>query len=133
MLTSALLLFHVCHVSTAQNYYIKKKRVEDQSWKINWCEHKKKTYSKLQHWLTRFILKVRKQDGSIFTPTSLHHIAAKGMRHLWCNERPDIDIFRSSDFSDFRTNLDAEMKQLQAEGISTKKKQAQILTIENEI
>ena len=28
----------------------------------------------LQHWLTRFILEVRKQDGS--TPTSLHHIAA---------------------------------------------------------
>ena len=54
------------------------------------------------------------------------------IRHLWWNGRPDIDIFRSSDFCDFRASLDAEMKQLQAMGIGNKNKQAEILTVENE-
>ena len=28
----------------------------------------------LQHWLTRFVLEVRKEDGSEFVPNMLHHI-----------------------------------------------------------
>ena len=30
--------------------------------------------TELQHWLTRFTLKVRKMDGGEFPPSSLHHI-----------------------------------------------------------
>ena len=53
------------------------------------------------------------------------------MRHLRWNGKPDIDFFCSSDFSDFRASLDAEMKRLQDKGIGSKRKQAQILTVEN--
>ena len=44
--------------------------------------------SELQHWLNLFIQKVRKQDGSVFPPASLHHITAGSMRHLRWNGRP---------------------------------------------
>ena len=65
----------------------------------------------LQYWLTKFILEIRKQDGSAFTPNSLHHIVAGVMRYLRWNGKPDTDFFRNSDFSDFRASLDAEMKE----------------------
>ena len=41
----------------------------------------------LNHWLTRFILEVRKQDGSEYPPNSLHHITAGLMRHLRWSEK----------------------------------------------
>lgn len=39
----------------------------------------------LQHWLTRFVLEVRKKDGSQFSPNSLHHICCGLMRYLRWN------------------------------------------------
>ena len=47
---------------------------------------------------------------------------------MWWNGRPDLDFFRSTQFSDFRQSLDAEMKRLQSLGIGAKKKQAEVLT-----
>ena len=84
--------------------------------------------SQIQHWMSRFILEVRKRDGNVYTPNTLHHITAGVMRHLRWNGRPDIDFFRDSQYSDFRQSLDAEMKRLQSLGIGSKKKQAEVLT-----
>ena len=39
----------------------------------------------IQHWMTRFILEVRKRDGSVYTPNTLHHITAGVMRHMRWN------------------------------------------------
>ena len=78
--------------------------------------------------MSRFILEVRKRDGNVYTPNTLHHITAGVMRHLRWNGRPDIDFFRDSQYSDFRQSLDAEMKRLQSLGIGSKKKQAEVLT-----
>ena len=78
----------------------------------------------LQHWLTRFILIIRKQDSSPFLPNSLHHIAAGLMKYLRWNGKPEIDIFHNSDFVEFRASLEAEMKRLQGQGFGTRKKQA---------
>ena len=55
------------------------------------------------------------------------------MRHLRWKGQPAIDFFKDPEFADFRRSLDAEMKRLQAAGKGTKKKQAEPLTIQEEI
>ena len=88
--------------------------------------------SDLQHWLTRFILEVRKKNGHEFPPNSLHHICCGIMRHLRLNGKPSIDSFADSQFSDFKTSLDSEMKRLQSKGVGSLKRQAEVLTVEEE-
>jgi len=88
--------------------------------------------TELQHWLTRFTLEVRKKDGGEFPPSSLHHICCGLMRYLRLNGQPSIDFFSDSDFVDFKASLDAEMKRLQSEGIGSSKRQAEVLTQEEE-
>ena len=89
-------------------------------------------HKELQHWLTRFVLEVRKKDGSQFPPNSLHHICCGLMRYLRLNGQPSIDFFSDSDFADFKASLDAEMKRLQSEGTGSKTRQAEVLTEEEE-
>lgn len=84
--------------------------------------------SQLQYWLIRFILEVRKRDGSVYPANTLHHICCGLMRHLRHSGQPAIDFFRDPAFSEFRLSLDAEMKRLQSNGIGSKRKQAEILT-----
>ena len=55
------------------------------------------------------------------------------MRFLCSNGWPSIDLFTDTEFTDFRAVLDSEMKRLQAQGIGTKKKQAEPLTEEQEV
>ena len=88
--------------------------------------------STLQHWLTYFILEVRKQNGSEYPPNTLHHLVCGIMRYLRQNGRPEIDFFKDASFADFRASLDAEMKRLQSNGIGSKRKQAEPLTLEEE-
>ncbi len=92
---------------------------------LNRCE--------LEHWLTRFVLEVRKKDGSEFPPNSLHHICCGLMRHLRWNGQPSIDFFSDSDFTNFKASLDAEMKRLQSEGVGSKKRQAEVLTEDEDL
>ena len=66
----------------------------------------------LNHWQTRFILEVRKQDGSEYPPNTLHHITAGLMQHLRWSGKAQIDIFKDATFAKFRSSLDAEMKRL---------------------
>ena len=54
------------------------------------------------------------------------------MRHLRWNGRPHIDFFKDPEFADFRLTLDAEMKHLQSQGEGSKKKQAEVLTEDEE-
>ena len=83
---------------------------------------------KLQYWLSRFVLEVRKKSGLEYPPNTLHHICCGLLRHLRENERPEIDIFKDTNFADFRATLDGEMKRLQSLGLGTKKRQAEPLT-----
>ena len=83
--------------------------------------------SQLQHWLTRFVLEVRKKDGSEYVPNTLHHICCGLMRHLRWNGHPSLDFFTDSDFADFKVTLDARMKRLQSAGVGSKKRQAEVL------
>ena len=59
----------------------------------------------LQHWLSRFVLEVRKKDGSEYPANMLHHLCCGIMRHLRLNGRPELDFFKDPTFSDFRATL----------------------------
>ena len=89
------------------------------------------TPSQLQHWLSLFILEVRKQNGDVYPPSSLHHITAGLMRHRRWSGR-DIDILQYPKYTDFRATLDSEMKRLQGEGVGSEKRQEEIITEEKE-
>ena len=54
------------------------------------------------------------------------------MHHIRWNGKPHLDLFKDDSFASFRASLDAEMKRLQAQGIRSKKRQAEILTVEEE-
>ena len=60
-------------------------------------------HSKLQHWLTRFVLEVRMKKGEEFPP---NHICCGIMKHLRWNGQPSIDLFADSDFDNFKATLD---------------------------
>ena len=90
------------------------------------------TDAEMQYRLSQFIGKVRKRDGSVYPPNTLHHIICGIMRHLQWNGRPDIDFFKDPQFASFRTSLDAEMKLLQSQGEGSKKGQAEVSTEEEE-
>ena len=53
----------------------------------------------LQHWMCAFILEIRKKDGSVFPPNTLHHIYCGLMRYLRANGMPEIDFFKNERFS----------------------------------
>ena len=91
------------------------------------------TEEDLAHWMTRFILEIRKKDGSPFLSDSLTHIVSGIMRHLRCNGKPSLDFYKDPAFSEFRRSLDAEMKRLKSSGESCKKKQAEPITEEEEM
>ncbi len=127
---------------------IPKKTQEDTKYCLNiwveWRKHRQQTTGdtiatlqemtrdELQHWLTRFILEARKRDGSVYPPNTLHHICSGLMRHLRWTGKPQIDFFKDDEFADFRASLDAEMKRLQSQGIGSKKRQAEVLTEDEE-
>ena len=109
------------------------KKVWDQ-----WREHRMKTtgvniaplhhlsLAELAHWLTNFILEVRKKSGEVYPPNSLYHICCGLMRHVRWSRKPQVDFLKDPEFSDFRASLDAEMKRIQGDGVGSKKKQAEI-------
>ena len=86
----------------------------------------------LQHWLSRFVLEVRKKDGSEYPANTLHHLCCGIMRHLRLNGRPELDFFKDPTFSEFRATLDSEMKLIQSAGIGSKRRQAEPLTEKEE-
>ena len=87
--------------------------------------------AELDNWLTCFVLEVRKKDGSLYPPNTLHHIIAGLLRHMRENGR-NIDLFNDPGFASFRASLDAEMKRISGAGIGSKKRQAEIITEEEE-
>ncbi len=83
----------------------------------------------LSHWLTRFVLEIRKVNGSEYPPNSLHHLVCGIMRHYRTSSKTEIDFFKDHGF---RSSLDAEMKRLQSKGIGSVRKQAEPFTMQEE-
>ena len=80
--------------------------------------------NKLQHWLSHFVLEVRKMNGQPYPPDTVHHIICGIMRHIR-QKRKQLHIFRHMCFFEFRTVLDSEIKRLKAAGLASKGRQAE--------
>ena len=87
------------------------------------------TTSELQHWLTRFVLGLRK---NFLLRNSLYYICCSIMRHLQLSGKPSINYFTDTDFPHFKASFDSEMKWLQSKGAGSHKRQAEVLTEEEE-
>ena len=92
---------------------------------------KNMTAEELTHWLSRFVVEVRKTDGKEYPPNTLHHIVA-GLQRYLRHEGKTVDLFKDLKFSPFRASLDGEMKRLQAKGVGGRKRQAEVITPEEE-
>ena len=102
-------------------------------WK-EWCDHRSAEYGniipcleditvpELASHLSNFVFEIRKKTGEEFPRKSLHHIVCGVQRHIRMSGRSSIDVFKDSEFADFRVYLDAEMKRLQKEGHGSKTK-----------
>ena len=83
----------------------------------------------LQQWMSRFVLEMRKKDGSPYPPNSIHHIVCGIMQFV---ENHKLIFFHDKDFAELQGVLDAEMKCLKSTGIGSQKPQAEPLTPEEE-
>ena len=120
------------------------------NWALNiwkeWSTHRQKQFSshsqwpthlmitqpiELDYWLSKFMLEARKANGDCYTPDTLYSICSGLLRYIREN-RPEINIFKSSSFAGFQRTLDGEMKRLRSTGLGVKRKQAEPITIEEE-
>ena len=70
----------------------------------------------MKFWLPKFVLEIRRRDGTHYPPDTLYAICT-GLNHsLKSADRADINIFTDPGFICFKETLDAEMKQLKATG-----------------
>ena len=46
----------------------------------------------LQYWMCRFVLEVRKKDGSVYPASTLHHLCYGVMRHLRKKQAEPLNI-----------------------------------------
>ena len=111
---------------------------------LEWSDYHSKTHntqipplisispSQLCYWFTRFVLEVRKKDGTEYPPLTLHHLCSGLQTYLRHNGHPTLDIYKDSVFANLRSTLDAEMKRLRHLGLGSSKKQAEPLTEEEE-
>ena len=81
------------------------------------------TPAQLQHWLTWFVLEVRKQNDTEYPPATLLHICSGIQRFIRSNHCPEVDIsiYKDATFANFHNTLDAEMRRLQSLGLGAKK------------
>ena len=73
-----------------------------------------------------------KKDGTEYPPNTLYHIVYGLMRHLHQNSMPNVDFFKEKAYTDICTTLDAEMKHLKLLEIGAMKRQAEVLTEDEE-
>ena len=88
----------------------------------------------LDKWLSRFVLEVRRKDGKVYPPNSLHQLCC-GLLHSIQEYNPAIDFFKSPEFASFWKTLDAEMKRIKSDStVQTHPKRAEpILQYEEDL
>ncbi len=81
----------------------------------------------------RFVLEVRKEDGTEYPLETLYHIVCGIMSFIRQNGRPEVDFFKNQDYTELRAILGAEMKRLKRAGKGSHKRQVEPLTPEEEL
>ena len=96
--------------------------------KLQLCEI---TTPVLDYWLGKFILEVRKRDGSRYPRDSLVSIVAGLNVNIKAQIGP-VDIFKGARFAKTQEALDLAMKLSTTEGVGSVKKQAEVITSKDE-
>lgn len=110
-------------IDNAQTTSVKRRNVWVKNIFNTWCEEKVKAgeidshLQQLEHfnndeindYLSKFILEVRKQDGTFYPRESLLSIAA-GLQSIVRKEHPEINLFNSYKTKRFTDAMDASMK-----------------------
>lgn len=81
----------------------------------------------LKFWISKFVVEVKRKDGTPYPPNSLYQICCGLGRGLVDIGRSDVDIFNAPEFALFRDTLDSCMKQLKASG-NFEMKRAEIIS-----
>ena len=86
------------------------------------------------YWLAKFVVEVRKKDGTQYPPKSLYALVCCFKHFFEANNRFDVNPLSAHDgrFVAFRQTLDAEMKTLHKKGLGTKTKRAEPITPDEE-
>lgn len=78
-------------------------------------------------------MECRRKDGTEYPALTWKQLCCGIQRYLKEDlKRQDISFFEGPEFAEFRTTIDARMKQLNNQGIGAVKKQAQPITPERE-
>ena len=89
------------------------------------------TPQKLDYWLSKFILEVRKADRALYPPNSLHQIIC-GIQSYVRKHRPAVNFLKDAKFARVRRTLDSEMKCFRAKVHGVMSRRAKPLTVEEE-
>ena len=85
--------------------------------------------------LTRFVVEARKKDGNEYLAPHHHRDHASSSLSWHTGRllpRPRICRYGDPEFADMQSTLDSEMKRIQASGIGSRPKQAEIISEEEE-
>ncbi len=90
--------------------------------------------SDLAHWLAKFVLEVRKKNGSEYPPKSLYALVCCFKRYFETNKIHNVNPLNPSDsaFGEFRSVIDAEMRRLHRNSLGTSSRQAEPITPDEE-
>ena len=94
-----------------------------------------RSVEEMGHWLTYFILEVRRKDGKPYPPKSLYEICVGLQRHIRSfSSHCNITIIdeKNPAFNQFYNVLDSRMKELSAQGVGIEVKQAEEITVDEE-
>lgn len=83
-------------------------------------------------WLCKFVVEVRKADGSEYTPRSIYLLLVGLQRSIRSSPKEEINIFSDPQFQELKKVCDAIFKKLHSEGIGSTKKSASVLGPEEE-
>jgi hypothetical protein len=90
------------------------------------------SFQQLAIHLRNFVFEMRQKMGETFPPNSLHHIVSGIQQCLRVSGNASVDIYKDSEFAEFRVCLDAEMKRLQSAGYGSKTTKAEPFIEEEE-
>ena len=98
---------------------------------IRECADKKE----MGHWLSRFVIEIRRKDSKEYPYNSLYNMCCALQRHVNGEQRNcDIEFFNRKDAAFFRfyEALDSKMRELADKGIGIETRQADEITVEDE-
>jgi len=89
----------------------------------------------INYWGQRFVMEIRRQDGTDYPPNTILQLVC-GLQRYLRNEccRPYVNfMLAGNQFNDFRKSLDTRMKELFSDGVGGKKSSSDPVTMQDEL